>query len=157
MAAPQALENGILDAVAAALALIGASPTNWRLTSTGGPGLPEITEGIPNDPLPVSDKARLYFQVPRSDARDERTTGPVHRWRVWVQVWATAPTQRTLHDVKADVVDALYSSEATVKGQFGDHFWVESWQYRDEAQNAGYASGLLTLYIDTDVQHRVTT
>ena len=141
-----ATEARVLDALLAALQTIGNVPANW-LT------LAAVAEGIPGDPLPQPLKPRVYLQYLRTESQGGEAGAGVHLWRVFCAVWVTAADVRTMLAAKADVVRAIFNSEGTITTALSQPAYPGEFAYQNEMSQAGYAVGVLTVFVDMDIPH----
>jgi hypothetical protein len=140
------IESRLLDALIAALTVIGTPPTNWRT-------VPAVVDGIPSDPLPFADKPRIYVQWAGTEPGTGEAGTSTHLWRVSFAIWMTAATNRILLDLKRDVSAALFAAEETVMGTFKQPFWFGEAMPRNDMLSAGLYVASLNVWIDAIIDH----
>jgi hypothetical protein len=143
-----AIENRALDALEAALAGIGAVPSEW-LTD------PVIAEGTPNDALPVPSAPHIFFDLFGSDPATEADGAPVsrHGFRVHFVVWIVGNTRRDVNSAKADILRAVFAGEGPITTAIGQPLWPGEFRHRVEMSAAGYFVASLGLFGDVQVDH----
>lgn len=140
------IESRLLDALVAALGVIGTPPANWRTA-------PAVVDGIPSDPLPFADKPRIYVQWAGTEPGTGEAGTSTHLWRVTFAIWMTAATNRTLLDLKRDVSAALFAAEGTVMATFQQPFWFGEAMPRNDMLSAGLYVASLNVWIDAIIDH----
>lgn len=145
---PQAAtENRVTDAIIARLQTIGTPPSSW-LVST-----PEVSEGVPPNPLPKTDKPRLYVEHAGTLPRPEDAGTSTHWMRVQHIVWCTAATPRDVLSLKADVLRALFAGESTLTSALGQPVFPGEFAHRRDMTDAGIAVGQQVVFVDMEVSH----
>ena len=145
MAVAVAKENRILDTLMSALALIGTS-VNWNIQSLA------LMEGIPSDTISPADTPAIYVALSSTEI-DPQSTGNRHSWRSRYSMYLCAVDLRTVNNLKADVLRALYQSEAMFTATHEQPMFPESYSVRTELTDAGIFVGQVTAFIDYSTSH----
>lgn len=142
-----ATENRVIDAVITRLQTIGTPPSSWNVAT------PEVAEGVPPDPVPVPNKARLYVEHSRTDPTNPDAGTASHYHRVSLVVWCVAKTPRDVATLKSDVLRALFAGEGTFTASFGQPMWPGEFVQRRDLSDAGVAVGQQVVFVDVELTH----
>lgn len=143
----QALENRIVDLLVTTLQAIGTPASSW-LTQ------PTVAEGVPADAVPRATKPLVYVRNVLTGPTPGQEAGTSsHTLRVTVLVVVLATTVRTVNNVKADILRALFAAEQTFTDAFKQPMWPADFEVLDDMKSAGYIIGHLQLFMDVYLDH----